>query len=59
MKKKIKDFTLEEIRNNCRKYKNCQGCPFWLIGCFKSIFDIINGNLEKEIEVDESNNIKH
>ena len=56
MKKKIKDFTLEEIKKICHK-KVCFYCPFHIVLCdddFKiDVLDEVEDILEQEIEVEE------
>lgn len=61
MKKKIKEFTLEELSNHCSNSVSCRDCPLFKIfnidhnSCF--IVDIPESNspiMEKEIEVEES-----
>lgn len=54
MAKKIKDLTVQEIKNNCRKHRRCYGCSFqehsWLCLGLKNMK---KKELEKEVEVDE------
>jgi len=56
MKKKIKDLTLEEVKNICfNKHKHkCYGCPLYAMkptyfGCMKDNYTFYN----KEVEVNE------
>ena len=57
MKKKIKEFTLEELNNHCNNSVSCECCPLFKVfninynNCF--FIDIPNSNMEKEIEVEE------
>ena len=54
MKKKIKDLTLEECKNICSKYRECdKGCPLndKEIPC--DFMGLLPEDLEKEVEIDE------
>lgn len=65
MKKKIKDLTVAEANNICRKYpKDCKGCPFEKLEECYEIWHYIKINvylkriekeipLEQEIEVED------
>ena len=51
MKKKLKDFTQEDIDNFCKKYPNCKGCPYdteetFCVLCFQDLW----GDLEIDYE---------
>lgn len=55
MKKKLKDFTEEEIDKICDKYIDCKGCPFedkYEFWCQIFYRDIM-GDLEIEYEQEE------
>lgn len=52
MKKKIKDLTLQEIKEICY-HSHCLGCPFNKAYCYGVLTMILNIDMEKEIEVKE------
>lgn len=53
MKKKIKDLTKEDFKNNCKKHSACYDCPLSItFDCGKNII-CLNDILEREVEVDE------
>ena len=58
MKKKIKDLTLEEIRNTCIKHPNCRKkpCPLYSYET-KECKHHSYRFWEEEVEVDESDNV--
>lgn len=65
MKKKIKDLTLEEATKICEKNLHCDKCPLLLFikrsrtYCYHVFLLATNGkkvDLDKEVEIDESNN---
>ena len=53
-KKKIKDFTIGEVKSFCKNH-NCPQCPFETTICFcrRAICDV-NEELEREVEVEEN-----
>lgn len=50
-KKKIKDFTIGEINEMCRKSKNCDDCPF-APHC-SNFMTYTDKELEQEIEMEK------
>lgn len=55
MKKKIKDLTDEEIKSICDRHFFCHKCPLnHHIKC-----RYVDNNLDRKVEIDESNNDKH
>ena len=53
MKKKLKDFTQEELDEICDKYKNCENCPFnikYETWCYALCRDILDLEIEYENE---------
>lgn len=54
MKKKIKDLTLQEIKEICF-YSHCLSCPFNRAYCYGVLQTILNVDMEKEIEVEKKN----
>ena len=63
MKKKIKDLTINDLMNECDDNCRCETCPFSDVLCgekrFSLITDLKEKELEKEVEIDESDNDKH
>lgn len=53
MKKKIKDLTLEEVKNICEKNKECDTCPLIIAGMFPCGIANCTFVEDKEIEVKE------
>lgn len=54
MKKKIKDLTPEERRNNfCNKYDECEFCPLCIGANEDNVFICVEQIMDKEVEVDE------
>lgn len=55
MKKKIKDWTLEELLNICLKYacEKCNNCPLDNNVCsyYFNVYQLCNTELDEEIEV--------
>ena len=54
MKKKVKDLTIPEIRNTCKKYCNCSECPLYnVVQLCSAPCELTDLQLETEVEVDE------
>lgn len=57
MKKKIKDLTLGELKNICKKNtESCYDCPLFELDflCKDNPMDYTDNALNKEIEVEEN-----